>query len=145
MTIQIRDASVEDAQALVPLFDTLGYPATLEVVQRRMEELLRDDPGARVIVAVRGQRIIGMATLHVTPVLHRPTAVARVTALAVAPDAQGSGAGRALMEAAERHFREAGYQRIEVTSGPTHAPAHEFYRRLGYQDQGVRFSKPLGP
>lgn len=141
--VQIREATPDDAAALVPLLDALGYPAPEAVLRRRMEGLLRDDPGASILVALRDDRIIGMATLHVTPVLHRPTPVARVTALAVLPEAQGTGAGRALMDAAEAAFRARGYQRIEVTSGPTHLPAHEFYRRLGYEDMGIRFAKTL--
>jgi hypothetical protein len=32
---------------------------------------------------------------------------------------------------------------MEITSGPTHHPAHGVYRHLGYADQGVRFAKPL--
>jgi hypothetical protein len=32
---------------------------------------------------------------------------------------------------------------MEVTSGPSHQPAHAFYRHLGYDDQGVRFAKSL--
>lgn len=142
--LEIRDATSADTPALVPLLATLGYPADAALLGERITSLLRDDPGARILVAVSDDGIIGFATLHVTPVLHRPTGVARVTALAVLPTAQGSGAGRALMNAAEAHFRSAGYQRIEVTSGPTHQAAHDFYRHLGYADQGIRFAKPLG-
>jgi GNAT superfamily N-acetyltransferase len=141
--LQIRDATPDDAAGLVPLLATLGYPATQDVARERLATLLRDDRTARVLVALLQARIVGFATLHATPVLHRPTAVARVTALAVAPDVQGSGAGRALMAAAEQHFRAEGYQRIEVTSGPTHAPAHAFYRHLGYRDQGIRLAREL--
>jgi ribosomal protein S18 acetylase RimI-like enzyme len=73
--------------------------------------------------------------------LHRPTGVGRITGIAVRPPVKGTGIGRALVRAAEAHFREHGLGRLEVTSGPTHAPAYEFYRRLGYVDQGVRFAK----
>lgn len=142
--LRLRDATAADAEALVPLFATLGYPAAAAVVRDRLVELLRHDPTARVLVALQDGHLVGFATLHATPVLHRPTAVARVTALAVAPEARGSGAGRALMDAAETHFRASGYQRIEVTSGPTHAAAHDFYRHLGYRDQGIRFARELG-
>lgn len=143
-SLQIRDAMLTDAEAMAPLLDTLGYPAPPATVRQRLIALLHDDPTARVLVALQDEVIVGLATLHATPVLHRPTPVARVTALVVSPAAQGSGAGRALMAAAERHFGETGYQRVEVTSGPTHAAAHDFYRHLGYRDQGVRFARELG-
>jgi len=90
-----------------------------------------------------GDQLVGFAVLHCTPALHRPTAVGRITAIAVLPSLQGGGVGRALLNAAERYFRELGLTRIEVTSGPTHADAYPFYRRLGYADQGVRFANSL--
>ena len=141
--ITIRDATLDDAEALAPLLAALGYPADPLTVMERLSSLLATDPSARILVAVHATRIVGFATLHATPVLHRPTAVARVTALVVASDHQRSGAGRALMQAAESHFAAEGWARVEVTSGPKHEPAHGFYRRLGYEDQGIRFAKVL--
>lgn len=141
--LTIRDVTLDDAEALAPLLATLGYPADPLTVMERLSSLLATDPSARILVAEDASRILGFATLHATPVLHRPTAVARVTALVVTPSHQGTGAGRALMQAAESHFAAEGWTRVEVTSGPTHLPAHEFYRKLGYQDQGVRFAKVL--
>ena len=141
--MQIRDVSLTDAEALSPLLAALGYPASPAMVRERLIALLHDDPTARVLVALQDDAVIGFVTLHATPVLHRPTPVARVTALVVSSALQGTGAGRALMAAAEGHFSEAGYGRVEVTSGPSHAPAHAFYRHLGYQDQGIRFAREL--
>jgi ribosomal protein S18 acetylase RimI-like enzyme len=72
-----------------------------------------------------------------------PTGPGRITAIAVLPDTRGTGAGRALVEAAEAHFVAKGIARLEVTSGENHAAAHPFYRHLGYTDQGIRFAKSL--
>jgi ribosomal protein S18 acetylase RimI-like enzyme len=69
--------------------------------------------------------------------------VGRITAIAVLPGTRGTGAGRALVEAAESHFRMKGIGRLEVTSGENHRAAHPFYRHLGYEDQGIRFAKEL--
>lgn len=142
-TLVVRDACVEDADGLAPLLATLGYPSEPRLVRERYRRLLETDPTARVLVCTRGGRAVGVATLHVTPVIHRPTGVGRITVLVVAPDAQGTGVGRQLVEAAERHFVALGLERVEVTSGESHRPAYDFYRRLGYEDHGVRFAKPL--
>jgi GNAT superfamily N-acetyltransferase len=121
----------------------LGYPADADVIRLRLTDLLRTDPTGRVIVAAVDGRVSGFAVLHATPALHRQTGVGRVTALAVLPSVQRAGVGRLLLEACERHFAGLGLQRVEVTSGPLHERAYSFYRRLGYQDQGVRFAKRL--
>jgi PhnO protein len=141
--VPIRDATPDDAEALVPLLTALGYPTAAEAINRRLHELLRTDPTGRVLVASVDGRISGVAVLHVTPALHRPTGVGRVTALAVLPAARRAGVGKQLIDASERHFAALGLERIEVTSGPLHEEAYPFYRRLGYQDQGVRFAKTL--
>jgi ribosomal protein S18 acetylase RimI-like enzyme len=141
----IRDAVPADAPHLAPLLDALGYPADAATIRTRLAWLLTVDPTARVLVAQVGNVVEGFATLHGTPTLHRPTLVGRITGLAVTAEARRHGVGRRLVEAAEDHFRALGATRIEVTSGPTHAPAYDFYRRLGYEDQGVRFAKPLAP
>ena len=141
----IRDAVPADAHSLAPLLDALGYPADPGTIRKRLAWLLAVDPTARVLVAQVGTAVQGFATLHGTATLHRPTLVGRITGLAVAAEARRHGVGRRLVEAAEAHFRELGASRIEVTSGPTHAPAYDFYRGLGYEDQGLRFAKPLEP
>jgi ribosomal protein S18 acetylase RimI-like enzyme len=141
--LQIRDLVPGDIPALLPLLEALGYPAAPAAVAERLVALRAHDPSARVLVAVAGGRVTGFATLHATPVLHRPTAVGRITGIAVLPESRGTGVGARLVSAAEAHFTALGLERIEVTSGPTHRPAYAFYRRLGYEDQGVRFAKRL--
>jgi len=142
---RIRDATLDDAPALAPLLGALGYPATTEAIRTRLESLLAVGPADRVLVADGAGVLLGFAALHATPTLHRGRPVGRITGLAVLPNRHGSGVGRLLVGAAEAHFRALGAERMEVTSGPTHLPAHDFYRHLGYADQGVRFAKSLLP
>jgi GNAT superfamily N-acetyltransferase len=144
--LEIREATDADAAALAPLFAVLGYPTAADLLRERLASFRRLDPSGHVLAAFdRDGRALGFLTLHQTPVLHRPTAVGRITALAVDAAAQGRGVGRQLVEAAERLCREAGLARIEVTSGLTHVPAYDFYRHLGYADQGLRFARVLSP
>jgi GNAT superfamily N-acetyltransferase len=142
--LTIRDVQEADAEALAPLLDVLGYATSAAVLRERLAALRRSDPAGRVLAAfdVSG-RALGFLTLHQTPVLHRPTAVGRITARAVDPRVQGLGVGRGLVEAGERLCREAGLARIEVTSGLSHTAAYDFYRHLGYADHGLRFAKVL--
>ncbi|HMU60701.1 MAG TPA: GNAT family N-acetyltransferase [Gemmatimonadales bacterium] len=142
-SVRIRDATPADATRLTSLLAALGYPADPDTVTARLEWLLAADPTARVIVAEVDGTVHGFATLHATPTLHRPTIVGRITGIAVAESSRQLGIGQHLVDAAEEHFRTLGAHRIEVTSGPTHAPAYDFYRHLGYEDAGVRFAKPL--
>jgi ribosomal protein S18 acetylase RimI-like enzyme len=141
--VTIRDLSPTDADSLLPLLATLGYPSDESLLRERLAKMFDSDPSTRVIGAFAGAQVVGFACLHETPVPHRPTAVGRITAIAVLPGTRGTGAGRALVEAAEAHFVAKGIVRLEVTSGENHAAAHPFYRHLGYTDQGIRFAKAL--
>ena len=51
--------------------------------------------------------------------------------LAVSPDFQGKGHGRALMDALCEKGKAAGYTGIRINSGISRTEAHTFYRRLG--------------
>jgi GNAT superfamily N-acetyltransferase len=139
VTIEIREANTRDAKALVPLFTELGHPSTEAELRARLPLVQR--AGDRVLVAARGDALLGFAVVHLTPALHRATWVGRITAIAVSPDAQGTGVGRLLVDAAEEIASVAGARRIEVTSAVRRSGAHEFYRRLGYSDSGIRFTK----
>ena len=139
--LEIRPAVGGDVDDLLGLLDLLGYPAPPEVAAERLERMqAADEP---VLVAVSAGRVIGMVTVNVRPVLHRPGPIGRITALAVAQDRQGAGVGRALVAAAEELARAKGCVLMEVTSNVRREAAHAFYERAGYERTSWRFAKPL--
>ena len=137
----LRDALPTDAGALVALLEELGYPAPREVIAARREAL--GAVGETILIAEEGGQAVGCLTLHVTPVLHRPTGVGRITALVVSARARGHGVGKALVAEAERRVAANGCALIEVTSNRKRTDAHAFYERLGYEATSLRFAKGL--
>ena len=87
--------------------------------------------------------IAGVLTWHVTPVLHRPRFVGRITMLAVAERLRGQRIGSALVAGAEKRLAAKGCGLIEVTSNVKRLRAHAFYERLGYGRASYRFAKTL--
>ena len=140
-TFTIRPATAGDAAELARLLTALGYPVTTELAAARFATF--SDAGEEAIAAADadGTRLLGLATLHATPVLHRAGPVGRVTALVVDPDARGRGIGRALMAAAEAWAAGRGCVLMEVTSNRRRTDAHAFYERLGYAGTSIRFGK----
>ena len=141
--LQIREARAGDAPALAPLLEELGYPTAVDVIARRLQAMI--EAGEVAFVASRDDELLGLLTVHVTPVLQRPTAVGRLTALVVAQRAHGQGIGRALVEAGEKFLAGRGCMLLEVTSNRARTGAHAFYERLGYEITSFRLKKSLEP
>ena len=137
---KIRDARPGDAEAIAALLDQLGYEVTAADARKRLAALRK--VGQPPLVADRGG-VIGCLTWHVTPVIHRPRPVGRITMLVVAEAERGAGIGAALVEAAEARLRDEGCGLVEVTSNVKRMRAHAFYERLGYERTSYRFAKLL--
>lgn len=137
----VRPARPTDAAALSALLAELGFPADETTTEQRLSIL--ECAGETVLVAAVDDIPRGFASVHATPVLHRPTPVGRITALLVTSSMRGRGVGRALVQAAEDWSRQRGCALIEVTSNLRLTTAHAFYHHLGFETTSMRFAKSL--
>jgi GNAT superfamily N-acetyltransferase len=63
--------------------------------------------------------------------------------LGVAPEAQGRGAGRALVEACIAHAREERRSGLAISTSPVMRTAHRLYERLGFRRAPDRDFEPV--
>lgn len=140
--IAVREATPSDAASIADLLAHLGYPADAAALPARLAAIAA--AGGTILLAWPAHgAAVGLVGLQTFPVLHAAAPVAYVTALVVAPSAQGRGIGRALVAAAEDRARGAGCSRLTVTSAEHRAGAHAFYPRLGLPYTGRRYSRAL--
>jgi len=137
----VREAKPGDSAAIAALVTALGFPSEPAELARRIAALRK---AGEPPLVVEEKAVLGVLTWHVTPALHRPTPVGRVTMMIVDGRARGRGLGTALLEAAEARLRAAGCGLAEVTSNIELGGAHAFYRRRGYERTSYRFAKNLG-
>jgi ribosomal protein S18 acetylase RimI-like enzyme len=137
--LAIRNARPADSASIALLLADLGFSATAGEIAERLPALKKEPP----LVAEQGE-VIGIITWHVTPALHRPRPVGRITMMAVAKDERRRGIGRALVEAAFERLRAKGCGLVEVTSNADLSGAHAFYRKLGFERTSYRFARDLG-
>jgi GNAT superfamily N-acetyltransferase len=139
--VTIRDASPADSEAIAGLLGELGYPTTVEAVHSRLERL--QIVGDRVVVADSGYEVVGLAHLQVTPAIELDRPAAKIGALIVAEAHRGEGIGRALVEAVDAEARARGCALLFLTTSERRTDAHEFYKRVGLEETGKRFTKLL--
>lgn|GEM_PF-24050 len=139
--VVIRDATIADAPQVAALLAELGYPTSAEIMSERLRAFI--DAGEIALMAFDGEHAVGFMSLHLTPVLHRPTAVGRITAMVVTEQARGQRIGQQLVEAGERMLAERGCALVEVTSNRVRTDAHRFYERLGYLATSFKLVKSL--
>lgn len=126
----IRAARAEDRAAVVALWHACGLTRPWNDPDR---DFARAAEGAASTIlvaeidgAIRGSAMVGDDG-------HRGW----VYYLAVAPEARGTGLGRALMDAAEAWLRARGCAKIQLMVREDNAAALGFYDALGLERQGV--------
>jgi GNAT superfamily N-acetyltransferase len=138
----IREAHVGDAPGVATLLAQLGYPDDRQAVASRLAAASTSGNDI-VFLAVDGVVPLGLSAVHIIPLFHRSSSVARVTAFVVSENVRRTGIGSALIRACERFAYSRGAERLEVTSGDWRSDAHSFYLALGFQREGTRLSKYL--
>jgi ribosomal protein S18 acetylase RimI-like enzyme len=104
------------------------------VYGRRHEALIAEEDGARVGFLLLLYDVPDEVTL---------TPQAFVAYTAVEPGARGRGVGRALLDAAEQHAREAGLRYVSLMVTDDNAPARALYDRAGFLTERRMLTKVL--
>jgi ribosomal protein S18 acetylase RimI-like enzyme len=103
-------------------------------------------PGAEVLVAAEGERLLGGVTFVAGGPLADIAAVdeAEIRMLAVARPARGRGVGEALVRCcADRARALAGRRRLVLSTQPKMHAAHRLYERLGFVRAPLRDWNPV--
>lgn len=110
---------------------TQAYPH--DVFARLMDDLaqIHAPPGGGILLAERDGAAIGCGMFHTLS-----PDVAEIKRVYVAPEARGSGAGRAIMTALIDACRQQGFTRILMDSGRKLIAARDLYLSLGFRLRG---------
>jgi N-acetylglutamate synthase-like GNAT family acetyltransferase len=142
VSVTIRDADVDDAEPVASLVAQLGYPASAETIRERLLRLAESEVD-RFVVAERDGAVVGLAGLHVSHTIEYDGPAAKLSAIVVEETERRRGIGEALVAELEREARSRGCCLIFLTTAERRGGAHAFYRRVGFEETGRRFAKPL--
>lgn len=126
----VRRARLTDARALWEINSlALGYDYLEDRTRARLEAVLEKPDHA---LFVFGDPAVGYVHIEAYDCTYADP-LGNILALAVRPDAQKRGAGRALMAAAEGWAKARGISGIRLDSGMDRTGAHAFYLAIGYR------------
>lgn len=133
----IRHATIDDTPKLLPLLSELGYPVTLEDLNRRFLKF-SSNPGYGVAVCETNKEISGFIAWSKSDLFVSDTIRIHIEGLIVSTSHRGTGIGKKLMRFVEDIARQHSPAIIDLTSGLRRAQdgTHEFYKRIGYQNEG---------
>ena len=143
--VLVRRATVDDAAGFARIMGDpavlpglMQMPHTNELLWRaKLEDSTAADRHDLVLAAERGGEIVGTAGLHPSAAHQTRRRHVAMIGIAVAPAAQGTGVGTALMQAmCDYADRWMGVLRIELTVFVDNAPALALYRRFGFEIEG---------
>lgn len=140
-TKSVRVAQIADAEQIAACLSSLGYGTNSAFVRGRLNDMA-ESQSDMVFVCEFGGLVIGVVSLHATPLFHTTGQLVRITSLSVLDGWFRKGVGAKLVEAAERWAWSTGAIRVELTSGDHRDGAHKFYEAMGYLLAERRFIKP---
>lgn len=133
----IRYATIDDTPSLLPLLSELGYPATLEDLNRRFLKFVKN-PGYGIAVCEINEEITGLIAWTITDHLISDATRFSIVGIVVSTNHRNMGIGKKLMAFVEGIAQEHSPAIIDLTSGLRRAKdgTHEFYKRIGYKNEG---------
>ena len=128
------------------------HPGTFKMPERSdfaagfFDEMLAD-PAATIYIAEEDAQALGYIFCNLiergeSPFTH-PNRFLHIDQISVRPDAQGRGAGTALMDQVEKLASELGVSKIQLDSWNFNDKAHAFFEALGFEKFHYRFWRDL--
>ena len=142
-TVSVREATLDDTDFVAVLMNDLGYQVSPQLIAEKIGTMDTSNTDT-ALVAIQGDTIAGVISLHALPMFHRLGNLGRITSLVVAAHSRGAGVGSALMASADGWFQSQKCVKVEVTSGDQRPDAHRFYQHIGFERDGQRLAKGLG-
>ena len=140
--LTIRTAKNSDAAELAKLTGELGYPASTEEMERRLEEL-SSKPHHGIFVAELDS---AAGWIHVAVIQSLESgSYAEILGLVVAESRRNSGIGTRLVTAAEQWAQKKGCHKIRVRTNIVREKTRMFYKKLGFRTKKTQevFDKML--
>lgn len=143
LNIEIEKANEKDLPAILDLYaqPEIDNGNTLSIENAKVVfSRIASYPNYKIYIAkVEGMVVGTFALLIMDNLGHLGAPSGIVEDVAVNPQMQGQGIGKAMMEFARLKCRELGCYKLTLSSSIQRKNAHEFYKSLGFSQHGYSF------
>jgi ribosomal protein S18 acetylase RimI-like enzyme len=135
-TIHTRIATLADLDVIASLFDAYRQfyerEPDLALAKSFIRARLQNDESVILLASKETQEVIGFCQLYPTFCSVEAKPIYSLYDLFVKPKARRSGAGKMLLQAAEKLAAASGKARMDLTTARTNKPAQAAYESLGW-------------
>ena len=134
--INIRQATIADIESVAKLFDQYRQfykqAPSVELANMFIGERIKSQESV-ILLAENAEEIVGFCQLYPTFCSVLAARIAVLYDLFVADNVRKTGAGRALMLAAQEYAKQNNFARLDLSTAKSNAPAQALYESLGWQ------------
>jgi len=144
MSVVIREIESKDYLPVAAIWrDVLGMQGATDENVTQTYEKMKGDSRYRTFVADMNGTVVGFSTTVEVMAIDYPNGYIKMNGLAVLPEYQRRGIGKALMERVEELAKERGASAVGLASGFWRTGAHKFYESLGYMKTSFYIRKNI--
>jgi len=145
--VVIRSASKKDIPIILELLYELGRPkpkkdSQLDAFEKLITKYLSDSD-KEILVAENQGGIVGMVSIMYLHRLNQEFFEMYIPELLVSKDHQNKGIGKKLIEVCIGLAKDHKCHRIRLESGNQRKESHIFYKKLGFDQSALSFTKNL--
>jgi GNAT superfamily N-acetyltransferase len=152
--VQTRPASIDDKEfiiSLLPRLEEFGPPSwryrtqmLATDIQVLSDKLMNKRPGTAIFIAEDQGIALGFIHLQTGKDYYYNEEHGHIADLIVAPQAEGRGIGRVLIEKGEEWAGSQGFRWLTISVFAQNLRARQVYQRLGYGEDIMKYVKALG-
>ncbi len=143
--VQIRDAITRDIPLLLEILYDLDRPRPkddndLDIFEKKIKQYL-SDPDKTILLAEYNNKVVAMVSIIFLSRLNRQMFEMYIPELIVGKEYRKKGIGKSLVESCIELGKKKKCYRMRLESGNQRKEAHEFYKKIGFDQSALTFTK----
>ena len=148
MNIEVKSASENDIPLILGLSYDLGRPkpkqdSDVDDFRKVVKQYIKDSDKQILVAQINDVEIVGMVSIVFLPRLNHKSTELYIPELIVLEKYRNQGIGKKLIESSISLGIKHGCHRIRLESGNQRKESHQFYIRLGFEQNSLSFTKSL--